>query len=225
MPSSDNIPRLIGTTISHYRITAKLGQGEMGEVYRATDTKLDREVAIKILPPEIAGSPQRRMRFLREAKAASALTHPNVCTICEVGETEEGQPFIAMEYLPGQTLESFVKRKPLEKGAVVDLAIQIADALDAAHQAGIVHRDIKPANIHVDARNRVKVLDFAPAGQLPIDRKPFEFLYPLRFRRFAMAKWGVQLDGAEWMNKTPLPLTIRSYFSKYVRSGTETQRA
>ncbi|MCF7763610.1 MAG: serine/threonine protein kinase [Verrucomicrobia bacterium] len=154
---------MIGTTITHYQITAKLGQGGMGAVYRATDTKLDREVAIKILPPKIADSPQRRKRFLREAKAAAALNHPHVCTIYEVGETEGGQPFIAMEYLPGQTLESFAKQKPLENEALVDLAIQIADALDAAHQAGVVHRDIKPANIHVDAQSRIKVLDFGLA--------------------------------------------------------------
>jgi serine/threonine protein kinase/Tfp pilus assembly protein PilF len=154
---------MINTSIAHYKVTSKLGQGGMGEVYRATDTKLGRDVAIKILPPEIADNPQRRMRFLREAKAASALNHPNVCTIYEVGETDDGLPFIAMEYLPGQTLESLARQKPLEDEQVVDIGIQIADALDAAHQAGIVHRDIKPANIHVDEQSRVKVLDFGLA--------------------------------------------------------------
>jgi TolB-like protein/Tfp pilus assembly protein PilF/predicted Ser/Thr protein kinase len=157
---------MINKTIAHYRITAKLGQGGMGEVYRATDTKLDRDVAIKVLPQEICDDPARRKRFLKEAKAASSLNHPNVCTIYEVGETEDGQPFLAMEFLPGQTLDLLAENKPLENEKVVDIGSQIADALDAAMQAGIIHRDIKPANIHRDAQGRVKVLDFGLAKRM-----------------------------------------------------------
>ena len=150
-------------TITHYRITAKLGQGGMGEVYRATDTKLDRDVAIKILPEEISQDPDRRRRFIKEAKTASSLNHPHVCTIYEVGETDDGQPFIAMEFLPGQTLGDFAGGKPLDNEKIVAIGAQIADALDAAHSAGIVHRDIKPENIHIDSQGRVKVLDFGLA--------------------------------------------------------------
>lgn len=136
-----------GQSIAHYRIIGKLGEGGMGEVYRARDTRLDGEVAIKVLPPEIADGPQRRMRFLREAKAASALNHPNVCTIYEVSETDEGEPFIAMEYLRGQTLASLARQKPLESEQVVNIGIQIADALDAAHQAGMIHTFIAPHKV------------------------------------------------------------------------------
>ena len=150
-------------TIAHYRITSKLGQGGMGEVYRATDTKLDREVAIKILPVEISDDADRRRRFIKEAKAASSLNHPHVCTIYEVGETDDGQPFIAMEFLPGQTLGDFAGGKPLDNEKIVAIGAQIADALDAAHEVGIVHRDIKPENIHIDSHGRVKVLDFGLA--------------------------------------------------------------
>ena len=154
---------MINSTITHYRITAKLGQGGMGEVYRATDTKLDRDVAIKILPGEISQDADRRKRFIKEAKAASSLNHPHVCTIYEVSETADGQPFIAMEFLPGQTLADFAGGKPLDNEKIVAIGTQIADALDAAHSAGIVHRDIKPENIHIDSQGRVKVLDFGLA--------------------------------------------------------------
>jgi len=154
---------MINTNIAHYKITAKLGQGGMGEVYRATDTKLDRDVAIKILPVEISNDPDRRKRFIKEAKTASSINHPYVCTIYEVGETDEGQPFIAMEFLPGQTLGDFAHGKPLDDEKIVAIGAQIADALDAAHSAGIVHRDIKPENIHIDSQGRVKVLDFGLA--------------------------------------------------------------
>jgi len=161
---------MIKQTIAHYRITAKLGQGGMGEGYRATDTKLDREVAIKILPQEISDDPVRRKRFIREAKAACALNHPHVCVIYEVSETEDGCPFIAMEFLPGQTLDLLPTNKPLDDESVVEIGSQIADALDAANEAGIIHRDIKPANIHRDGRGRVKVLDFGLAKRT--DRAP-----------------------------------------------------
>jgi len=161
---------MINQTIAHYKITAKLGQGGMGEVYRATDTKLEREVAIKILPREICDDPARRKRFLKEAKAASSLNHPHVCVIYEVSETDDGRPFIAMEYLPGQTLGAFAHGKSLDNEQIVTIGSQIADALDAAMQAGIIHRDIKPENIHVDDQGWVKVLDFGLAKRM--DRAP-----------------------------------------------------
>jgi serine/threonine protein kinase len=158
---------MIGKTVGHFRINAKLGAGGMGEVFLAEDTRLDRKAAIKFLPAEWAGDPERRRRFLTEAKAASALNHPHVCVVYDVGETDDGLPFIAMEFVQGQTLDALVKQGPLEIANVAEIAVQVADALDAAHHRGIVHRDIKPSNISLNERGQVKVLDFGLAKRMP----------------------------------------------------------
>jgi serine/threonine protein kinase len=160
---------MVGTTISHYQVLRCLGAGGMGEVYLARDKRLDREVALKVLPPTLAQDPVRRQRFLTEARAASALTHPNACVIHEVGEAPEGRFYLVMEYVPGRTLDALIAEGAIDLQRALTIALQAADALEVAHSKGIVHRDIKPSNIIWTDRGQAKVLDFGLAKRLAVD--------------------------------------------------------